>query len=63
MSKLPGDIKKRKAGAEQVARTLDQDLREKKLQDRVLPYTDKLFRQASIEWLVATDQVSISHHH
>jgi hypothetical protein len=62
-SKLPGDIKKRKAAAEQVVRTLDQDLREKKIKDRVLPYSDKLFRQTAIEWLVATDQVSRSHHH
>jgi hypothetical protein len=57
-SKLPGDIKKRKAAAELVTRTLDRDLREKKLAERVVPYTDKLFRQAAIEWLVATDQVS-----
>ena len=26
------------------------------MSERVLPYTDKLFRQAAIEWLVATDQ-------
>jgi hypothetical protein len=24
--------------------------------ERVLPYSDKLFRQAAIEWLVSTDQ-------
>ena len=57
MSKLPGDIKKRKEAAEEVTRTLDRDLREKKTSERVVPYTDKLFRQAAIEWLVATDQV------
>jgi transposase InsO family protein len=49
-------VKKRKAAAETATRTLDRDLRERKLSDRVLPYSDKLFRQAAIEWLVATDQ-------
>jgi hypothetical protein len=57
-SRLPGDIKKRKAATEHATRTLDRDLKEKKLKDRVVPYTDKVFRQAAIEWLVATDQVS-----
>ena len=27
---------------------------------RVVPYSDKLFRRASVEWLVATDQVNNS---
>jgi hypothetical protein len=57
-SRLPGDIKKRKAAAEHATRTLDRDLKEKKVKDRVVPYTDKGFRQVAIEWLVATDQVS-----
>ena len=56
-SRLPGDIKKRKAATEHATRTLDRDLKEKKLKDRVVPYTDKLFSQVAIEWLVATDQV------
>jgi hypothetical protein len=56
-SKLPGDIKKRKAAAKLVTRTLDRDLREKKLTERVVPYSDKTFHQAAIEWLVASDQV------
>ncbi|KIL57474.1 hypothetical protein M378DRAFT_60358, partial [Amanita muscaria Koide BX008] len=55
-SRLPGDIKRRKAAAELVTRTLDRDLREKKPKERAVPYTDKAFRQAAIEWLVATDQ-------
>lgn len=56
-SKLPGDVQKRKAAAEIVTRTLDRDLREKKVTERVVPYSDKSFHQAAIEWLVATDQV------
>ncbi|KIK32049.1 hypothetical protein CY34DRAFT_102325, partial [Suillus luteus UH-Slu-Lm8-n1] len=31
-------------------------LTERKLDERVIPYSDKLFKQAAIEWLVATDQ-------
>ena len=57
-SKLPGDVRKRKAAAELVTWTLDHDLLEKKLTERVVPYTDKTFHQAAIEWLVASDQVS-----
>jgi len=57
ISKLPRDIKKRKAAAEEATRTLDRDLREKKFSERVVPYSDKLFRRAAVEWLVATDQV------
>ena len=57
MSKLPGDVKKRKEAAQEVTRTLDRDLQEKKTPEWVAPYSDKLFRRAAIEWLVATDQV------
>ena len=60
LSKLPGDVKKRKADAEEVSRTLDCDLREKKLSERVVAYSDKLFRRVAIEWLAATDQVGNS---
>jgi predicted metal-dependent hydrolase len=55
--KLPGDVKQQKEAAEKVTRTLDRDLVKKKLTDRVVPYSNKLFRQAAIEWLIATDQV------
>jgi len=56
-SKLPGDVKKRKAAMELVTRTLDQDLKEKKIAEQAVPYSDNAFRRAAIEWLVATDQV------
>ncbi|KAF8240518.1 hypothetical protein L208DRAFT_1189581, partial [Tricholoma matsutake] len=55
--KLPGDIKKQKAAVEEATRMLDCDLREKKLSERVIPYSDKLFHRAAIEWLVVTDQL------
>ncbi|KAI0249256.1 hypothetical protein BJV78DRAFT_1129912, partial [Lactifluus subvellereus] len=55
-SKLPGDIAARKLKATETQRTLDGLLVEKKLADRTVPYSDELFRQAVIEWLVATDQ-------
>ena len=57
MSKLPGDVKKHKEATEQAMRMLDQDLVEKKQSAHFIPYSDKLFRRASVEWLVATDQV------
>ena len=58
MSKLPGDVKRRKEAAEEVIRTLDPDLREKKIER--ISYSHKIFRRAAVEWLVATDQVSNS---
>jgi hypothetical protein len=58
MSKLPGDIKKRKEAEEQATWTLDRDLVEKKLSAHVILYSDKLFRQVAVEWLAATDQVN-----
>jgi hypothetical protein len=36
---------------------LDGHLRQIPQQERVIPYSDKLFREAAIEWLIATDQV------
>jgi hypothetical protein len=56
-SKLPGDITARKKKAEQAQRTLDADMVEKKLVKRVVPYSDQLFKNAAIQWLVSTDQV------
>lgn len=35
-------------------------LQEIPCKERIVPYTDALFRKAAIEWLVATDQVIIS---
>jgi hypothetical protein len=36
---------------------LDPHLREKPPQEVTIPYTDELFRDAAVEWLVSTDQV------
>jgi hypothetical protein len=55
---LPGDVKKRKAAADAATQTLDRDLRERKPSQRVVPYTDKAFREAAIKWLISTDQVT-----
>jgi hypothetical protein len=54
---LPGDIKARKEKAEHAQQTINAHLTERKLAERVVPYSDKLFKKAAIEWLVATDQV------
>ena len=59
MSKLPGDVKRCKEAEEHVIRTLDPDFREKKIEQRI-PYLNKSFHRAAVEWLVATDQVSTS---
>jgi hypothetical protein len=40
---------------------LDGHLQEVPRKERIVPYTDALFREAAIEWLVATDQVIISY--
>jgi hypothetical protein len=56
-SKLP---KARKAAAENTSKktqnTLDGHLQDLPL-ERVVPYSDKVFREAAVEWVVATDQV------
>ena len=56
-SKLPGDVIARKLKAEQSQRTIDDYLVEKKSTDGSVAYSDRLFQQAAVEWLVATDQV------
>jgi hypothetical protein len=56
---LPGDVKARKKQAEHAQQTIDSHLTERKLAERVVPYSDKWFKKAAIEWLVATDQVCL----
>jgi hypothetical protein len=58
--KLPGDVKNRKDAAEEVTCTLDRDLKEIKISEQLVPYSDKALHQAAIEWLVAMDQVCCS---
>ncbi|KAH7903418.1 hypothetical protein BJ138DRAFT_1020674, partial [Hygrophoropsis aurantiaca] len=57
ISMLPRDAKRRKeeAAVDNQAR-LDAHLKPIPVKERVIPYTDKLFREASIQWLVDTDQ-------
>jgi hypothetical protein len=54
---LAGDIAARKKQNEQAQHTINTYLMERKLTDRVLPYSDKAFMTAAIQWLVSTDQV------
>ena len=56
---LPGDVKARKKKAEHAQQAIDSHLIERKLAERVVPYSDKLFKKAAVEWLVATDQVHL----
>ncbi|KAG1838015.1 hypothetical protein DFJ58DRAFT_846224 [Suillus subalutaceus] len=53
-SMLPGDVKARKDNAAQ--QSINAHLTEWKLAEKVVSYLDKLFKQAAIKWLVATDQ-------
>ncbi|KAG1854122.1 hypothetical protein C8R48DRAFT_610355 [Suillus tomentosus] len=55
-SMLPGDIKDRKEKAARAQQAINSHLTERKLAERVVPYSDKLFKTAAIEWLIATDQ-------
>ncbi|KIM74771.1 hypothetical protein PILCRDRAFT_79704, partial [Piloderma croceum F 1598] len=56
-SKLPKAVKKaEEAEATMRQGQLDSHLQEMPCKERVIPYTDALFRKAAIEWLVATDQ-------
>jgi len=56
---LPKDAEKRRkdALADNQSR-LDPHLREKPQKEAIIPYSDERFRDAAIEWLVSTDQVS-----
>jgi hypothetical protein len=56
-SKLPGDIKAWKVASEKVNQTLKSHFVEAAVAERVVKYSDKVFREAAIEWLIATDQV------
>jgi hypothetical protein len=49
MSKLPGDIVAEKKKATQVQQTIDMHMTERKLSERVIPYSHQLFRKAAIE--------------
>jgi hypothetical protein len=55
---LPGDTKRRRDAKDSESQlTLDSHLRELPVKERVTPYSDLVFRQSAIEWLVSTDQV------
>lgn len=62
---LPKDTKHRKAEAEaktvEAQTTLNPHLQERPVKERIIPYSDLVFRQAAIKWLVSTDQVCLIH--
>ncbi|KAJ7465506.1 hypothetical protein FB451DRAFT_1041499 [Mycena latifolia] len=60
-SRLEADVKARNA-AEDAAKALHQETLEPHLRDkpaRAEPYTDQLWLDAALEWLIATDQVKL----
>jgi hypothetical protein len=57
---LPSDAKERKA-ADHVTilqTQVNKHFSKAQPEDKPLPYTDNLFKEAAIEWLIQTDQVS-----
>lgn len=60
---LPKDSEQRRQDAKRDKQSrLDPHLAEKSQKESIIiPYTDNLFRNATIEWLVSTDQV-MEHH-
>ncbi|KAF7342966.1 putative AC transposase [Mycena venus] len=58
ISALPGDRAKAKKATEgpTTQPTIDPHLKEIPVKEVIIPYSDELFREAAIEWLVATDQ-------
>ncbi|KAJ7023587.1 hypothetical protein C8F04DRAFT_956605, partial [Mycena alexandri] len=44
------------ADADKTQTTLDSSLREIPVKEKIIPYSDALFREAAIEWLVSTNQ-------
>ena len=58
LSMLPKDAEKRRKDIQAKNQPrLDPHLREKPQKERTIPYTDELFCDTAIEWLVSTDQV------
>lgn len=58
---LPENVTARKtatAVANTTQGTLDDHVKEIELGEQVVPYSDKLFREAAVEWLISTNQVS-----
>ncbi|KAE9387809.1 hypothetical protein BT96DRAFT_736276, partial [Gymnopus androsaceus JB14] len=58
-SMIPKDVKIRKNAAEAAAASqtvIDDHAVPLPHKERVLPYSDELFQQAAIEWLIETDQ-------
>jgi hypothetical protein len=61
LSMLPEDAKaRRKAALEKVMEQtqVDDHFRPMKPEDKPTPYSDEVFKQAAIQWLIETDQVS-----
>ena len=54
---LPKDARRRRDAAADEQTRLDSHLKDLPVKVNVIPYTDDLFRNVAIEWLVSTDQV------
>ena len=63
VNKLPKHVAKLKADAQSVGHqtSMTDHYKPAEPTERVTPYSDDLFKQAALEWLVQTDQVSRLH--
>ena len=63
-SKLPKDVKKRQLAMKNESKRqpeLDTHLTELLKMERVIAYTEAVFRRVTCEWMIATDQVGPDH--
>lgn len=58
---LPGDSKERRAvlAEELVQTSVDDHFKPATPEDKPTPYSDDLFKQAALEWLIGTNQVNM----
>jgi hypothetical protein len=55
---LPKDTKRcREEAAADNQTNIDGHLKQRELREKVVQYSDVLFREAALEWLIETDQV------
>jgi len=59
---LPEDSKSRRALSNETLRqtSVDDHFKPATAEDKPIPYSDENFKQAAIEWLIETNQVSTS---
>ena len=63
VSMLPKDTKQRRVQASANSQSqLDSHVQPMVPKERTIPYSDKAFRHAAIQWLIGTDQVTMKYY-